>query len=320
MGKKAIRTDLALETREMIVEAADESSKIEGVEIESDKTGNISVTRVKVVNEEGEIRIGKPKGSYITIEFPKMIETELEDEENIKNVLANEIKRIVDLSDKSTVLIVGLGNENITPDALGPKVISHAVITRHLHEYMPEAVKNSKISSCAVSPGVLGITGIETVEIVKGVIEKVNPDILFVIDSLASRKMERVSTTIQIADTGITPGSGVGNSRKEFSQNSLGIPVIAIGVPTVVDAVTIVFDTIETVLSKIGSKAGIVDEEKEKIIDHVLGEEGTNIMVTPKEIDDIIKKISLLVAEGINIALHEGINPFNAANLSVARN
>lgn len=320
---KNIRTDLALEAQELFKQQAMKErvsahGEPPGVDVENDGNEDIRITRVKVTSPTGEAAIGKPMGNYITLEIPRLKEEDQELYENTCKALAKELTSIVKLSEKSTTLVVGLGNWNITPDALGPKVVSSMMITRHLLEYVPEQVDQGVSPVCAVAPGVLGITGIETGEIVRGIVDRVKPDVIIAIDALASRKMERVSTTIQIADTGIAPGSGVGNKRMELSKTTLGVPVVAIGVPTVVDAATMANDTIDLVMDSFMKEApqgtefynmlnNIDRNEKYQLIQEVLKPYVGNLIVTPKEIDNIIEKISKVIANGLNIALHQGI-------------
>lgn len=312
-----IRTDLALEAKEM----HDKEGKkdIPGVNVDIDGDDEIKITRVKISEESGAKIMGKPMGSYITIEVPHLKDKDIDLMEDVSRTIAKELIKLADLKDDSSILIVGLGNWNVTPDALGPKVAEKVLVTRHMTEYIPEQIEEGVRSVCALSPGVLGITGIETSEIILGVVNRIKPDLVIAIDALASRKMERVNTTIQIADTGINPGSGVGNNRKELSKDSLGVSVIAIGVPTVVDAATMANDTIDMVIDNLiketkGEK-GFYDmlrhldrEEKMQLINEVLSPQMKDMMVTPKEIDSLIEDISDVVAEGLNISLHPGIH------------
>ncbi|HHW49707.1 MAG TPA: GPR endopeptidase [Clostridiaceae bacterium] len=320
---RSVRTDLTLEARELFREQYVNNMQQEyreppGVDIENDGDENIKVTRVRITSPTGEASLGKPMGNYITLEVPRLMDNDQELYENTCKMLARELARLVNIDKKATVLVVGLGNWNVTPDALGPKVVSSLMVTRHLLEYVPDQVDEGVRPVCAVAPGVLGITGIETGEIIRGIVDRVKPSAIIAIDSLASRKMERVNTTIQLADTGITPGSGVGNKRMELSKKTLGIPVIAIGVPTVVDAATMANDTIDLVLDSMIKEApqgtefykmlkSIDRNEKYMMIQEVLKPYVGDLIVTPKEIDDAIKKISKVIANGINIALHEGI-------------
>ena len=313
----SIRTDLALEAKE-IYEGKEEKT-VPGVIVDKDGDDDIRITRVKIESEESAKALGKPIGNYITIEVPRLKEKDVDLMEDVSRVLAKEIIKLANLNDKSVILVVGLGNWNITPDSLGPKVVEKIMVTRHMTEYLPEQIDESVRSVCAISPGVLGITGIETSEIILGVVNRVKPDLVIAIDALASRKLERVNTTIQISDTGINPGSGVGNNRKELSQKTLGVPVIAIGVPTVVDAATMANDTIDLVIDNLIKEAkkdtgfyemlkNINREEKMALINEVLSPHIGSLMVTPKEIDGFIEDISDVVADGLNISLHPGIH------------
>jgi spore protease len=314
-----IRTDLAIEAREFY-NKQENRNDIPGVEVNVDNKEDVTVTRVKVVEEVGARIIGKPKGNYITIEVPKLKENDKDLHDDVGRILAEEVASIVQLNDQSVILVVGLGNWNVTPDALGPRVIEHLLVTRHIKEYIPDQIDEGVRSVCAVAPGVLGITGIETSEIIKGIVDRVKPDLVIAIDALASRKMERISTTIQLADTGINPGSGVGNNRKELSKESMGVPVIAIGVPTVVDAATMASDTIDLVIDSLISQSPNGGEfynmlkdmdrtEKYKLISEVIAPYVGNLMVTPKEIDRLIDDIAIVIANGLNLALHPSIGP-----------
>jgi len=323
LNGRSVRTDLTLEARELFREQyvnnmRQENREPPGVDIENDGDENIKITRVRITSPTGEASLGKPMGNYITLEVPGLRDNDQEIYENTCKALAKELTRIINLDKQATVLVVGLGNWNVTPDALGPKVVSSLMVTRHLLEYVPEQVDEGVRPVCAVAPGVLGITGIETGEIIKGIVDRVKPSAIIAIDSLASRKMERVNTTIQLADTGISPGSGVGNKRMELSKKTLGIPVIAIGVPTVVDAATMANDTIDLVLDSMIKEApqgtefykmlkSIDRNEKYMMIQEVLKPYVGNLIVTPKEIDEVIQRVSKVIANGINIALHEGI-------------
>lgn len=231
------RTDLAVE-RTNIYRKANKLEKIDGIETEDEEIDeNINVSRVKITNEKGEEAIGKKKGVYVTIDLKKI---KLVDEDVIQKAsetLSKELKNILQshISKKDDILVVGLGNLYVTPDSLGPKVINEIDVTRHIIKYLPQYIDENARPVTAVSPGVLGTTGIETLEILKGIVDNIRPKLLIVIDALASRSIERISSTIQISDTGIIPGAGVGNTRKEISKNTLGVPVVALGIPTVVD-------------------------------------------------------------------------------------
>ena len=312
----SIRTDLALEAKEIREEEGMKS--IPGVETDVDAGAQIKITRVQITEESAAKLLGKPIGNYITIEVPELRKNDIDLMEETSRTIAKELIRLTNLKDDSSILIVGLGNWNVTPDALGPKVTEKVLVTRHMTEYVPEQIDDSIRSVSALSPGVLGITGIETSEIILGVVNRIRPDLIIAIDALASRKMERVNSTIQISDTGINPGSGVGNNRKELNKDTLGVDVIAIGVPTVVDAATMANDTIDMMISgflKEGKNNSAFVEmlnsfnnnERLSLINEVFTDDVKNLMVTPKEIDSIIDDISDVIADGLNISLHPGI-------------
>lgn len=306
-----IRTDLAIETREMYKAACKYEDEIPGVETtveDSDK--DILITKVKITSDIAAENLNKAKGEYITLEAQKLKDNDEEFNKRVSNKLATLIKEISNLKLDDTVLVVGLGNWDITADALGPKVVSQIELTRHLIEYVPEYVKEGTRPICAISPGVLGTTGIETGEIIKGIVEKVSPDILIVIDALASRKMNRINTTIQISNTGIVPGSGVGNARNAITKETMGVPVIAIGVPTVVEAAVIASDALELFVEKLKqdeTSKQVLEDLSEKYtyqeIKSALLPKDYNFIVTPKEIDELIENVSFVIAEGINEAL-----------------
>ena len=232
------RTDLASERRDIYKKASNKQGEIDGIESEKEEIDeNIKVEKVKIINENGEKAIGKPQGNYITIDV-KNLKIAQEDEINkASEVLSNELKKILDthIDKQGEVLVVGLGNIYVTPDSLGPKVINEIDVTRHIINYLPQYVEEGTRMVSAIAPGVLGTTGIETVEILKGIVDNIHPKLVIVIDALASRSIERISSTVQLSDTGIVPGAGVGNTRSEISIKTLGIPVVAIGIPTVVD-------------------------------------------------------------------------------------
>ncbi len=312
------RTDLALEMREMYKEKQEQ--EIPGVEVDISEEKGLKITRVNIKEEVGARIMNKPKGNYITIEADGIRDRDRDVYEDSGRALGEELKRIAPVDRDSTTLVIGLGNWNVTPDSLGPKTVSHLMVTRHIFEYLPDQVDEGASPVCAISPGVLGVTGIETGEIVEGIVSKIKPDRVIAIDALASRKMERINSTIQIADTGISPGSGVGNKRKELSYDSLGVPVIAIGVPTVVDAATMASDTIDMVIDTMLKQADkgnefyemlqrMKDEERYNLIREVLDPNGGGLVVTPKEIDDMITDMSKILANGLNMYLHRSIGP-----------
>ncbi|MFQ6321037.1 GPR endopeptidase [Bacillus halotolerans] len=250
-----VRTDLAVETKEaMANQQAVPAKEIKGfIEKERDH-GGIKIRTVDITKEGAELS-GKKEGRYLTIEAQGIRENDSEMQEKVSAVFAEEFSAFLEslkISKDASCLIVGLGNWNVTPDALGPMAVENLLVTRHLFKLQPENVQEGYRPVSAFAPGVMGITGIETSDIIKGVIEQSKPDFVIAIDALAARAVERVNTTIQISDTGIHPGSGVGNKRKDLSKDTLGVPVIAIGVPTVVDAVTIASDTVDYILKHFG--------------------------------------------------------------------
>ena len=313
---KHMYTDLAIESREIYQE--ENKTEIEGVAVDVVEEKNHSTTTVKVLNDKGSSIMGRPIGTFITIEVPNLnnANEDLKDEVSIEfsKVLLSLLKDYK----KDKVLIVGLGNWNISSDALGPKVIDRVLVTRHYFINYNKESDESMANVAAMSPGVLGITGIETFDIVKGIEDKVQPDLLIAIDALASRKMERVSTTIQITDVGITPGSGVGNHRVGLNKETLGVPVISLGIPTVVNAATMVNDTMDLIIDSLKNEAEIgkefyslldelSEQDKYSLIEEVLNPYMGNVIVTPKDINVLIDDLSIIIANGLNIALHPGI-------------
>lgn len=257
LSQYSIRTDLAVEAREMVLEQQkqlQQEEEIEGIFIKERSIDGIKISEV-IVTKDGEERLGKKEGRYLTIEVQGIRQQDTELQRKVVDVFAKEFANFLDqlgIHKDASCLIVGLGNWNVTPDALGPIVCENVLITRHLYQLQPEHVEEGYRPVSAIAPGVMGLTGIETSDIIAGVVKESKPDFIIAIDALASRSIERVNSTIQISDTGIHPGSGVGNKRKELSKETLGIPVIAIGVPTVVDAVTIASDTIDFILKHFG--------------------------------------------------------------------
>jgi spore protease len=295
LSQYSVRTDLAVEAREMVIaERAknigdqDNVSAIEGVIIKEKEEDDIKVSFVEIT-KEGEKALGKKQGKYLTVEVIGIRQSDTELQKKVEKVFANEFSHFLrqsGIKEDASCLVVGLGNWNVTPDALGPQVCENLLVTRHLFELQPENVEEGFRAVSALAPGVMGLTGIETSDIIFGVVEKTKPDFVIAIDALAARSIERVNSTIQVSDTGIHPGSGVGNKRKELSKETLGIPVFAIGVPTVVDAVSITSDTIDFILKHFGKEmregnrpsralapAGMTFGERKKLTDEDLPEE-----------------------------------------------
>lgn len=315
------RTDLADE-RELILKQNihDELNKeknIQGIESKNQIINEkISINTVKILNEEASKKLDKDIGTYTTINISDMNVISREDIEKAIEILANQILGLI--KGKKSILIIGLGNEDTTADSLGPKVIKDVKITRHILKYNPKLLPNGTREISAIAPGVLGNTGIETQEIVKSVSEKIKPDLVIVIDALMSNNISRLLSTIQISNTGIIPGGGVGNKRKEISINTISVPVISIGVPTLVDASTIVADSIEVLVDKISEfnkREKVIDEktielvkninyeDKYRLIKDVLEISKYNLAVMPKEIDSLVDNMNLIISNGINKAL-----------------
>lgn len=299
------RTDLADERYEI----CKDENKLEGVESICEKISDkISVNRVIVKNEKGSRILQKKVGNYITINLNDVNILEENELELMKETLKTELDRLINNSNNKnnrikSFLVVGLGNEDSTADSIGPKVVKNLKITRHILKYEPELISKETKELCAISPGVLGTTGIETQEIIKGVIGKVNVDGIIVIDALSTNNIGRLLKTIQITDTGIFPGSGVENKRKEISMETMNVPVIAIGVPTVVEAATIVANTFEILTNKFDEFKFLKESnynEEYRLIKMVLDPSNFNLAVMPKEIDDLVDNFKEIISYGIN--------------------
>lgn len=289
------RTDLAMEAREL-------EPLMDGVAEEEREAGGIKITTVTIQTREAAKRLGKPRGRFVTLDAPNLPLRDPELFETVSRELAREIKGLLPTLQKGEqVLVVGLGNRFVTPDALGPRVAEKVFVTRHILEYMPDLIPFEPLSVAAIAPGVLGITGVETVEVVKGVVESIAPRAVIAVDSLASRRAARISTTVQLTDTGIEPGAGVGNLRRGLNEETLGVPVIALGVPLVVYASTILADTI----GMIAEEAGLEDKEEEltDMACRAVSDQFGPMIVTPKDIDSIVRDMSNIIAQGINMAL-----------------
>ena len=301
MGNFQVRTDLALEARESIGEA---ESELRGVSVEEyyRETEDVRVTKVTIDTKNAAKTMGKPMGIYVTMEAPAMVEPDEDYHREISKCLAEELLKLLPEEEEGqNILVVGLGNREVTADALGPQTVDNLYITRHIvREYGKAAYSCNRMPLLsALEPGVMAKTGMETAEIVKGVVSETKPDILIVVDALAARSTKRLNRTIQITNTGIQPGSGVGNHINALTKESLGVPVIAIGIPTVVDSATIVMDAMEKLLE--GEEN--VDAVKYMSRQQPPFPELNNMYMTGKDIDAVIKRISFTVSEGINIAM-----------------
>ena len=316
LEKYSVRTDLALEEKERF---ESDNVEIPGVVLEEeyDKEREIRITRVKVETENGAKTMGKPVGVYLTMEAPNMAVPDEDYHREVSVKLSEYIEELIQGrsldTDDLSVLVVGLGNRQVTPDALGPYVADNLCVTRHIvKEYGKYAmgIEHARLVS-AIVPGVMGQTGMETLEIVKGVVDETKPDLVIAIDALAARNTRRLNRTIQIADTGIHPGSGVGNHRNGLTKESVGVPVIGIGVPTVVDAATIANDTMENLIDALESSEilkGVGDvlrtynsAEKYELVKELISPHLNGMFVTPKDEDELVKQISYTISEALNM-------------------
>ena len=313
IDKYSIRTDLALEQKERF---ESDNVEVQGVVLEEsyDEEREIRITTVKIETEKGAKTMGKPVGTYITMEAPNLAVPDEGYHEEVSEELMKFLQKFIDKDKKDySVLVVGLGNRMVTPDALGPYVADNLNITRHIvKEYGKYAMGEEEVHLIsAIVPGVMAQTGMETVEIIRGVVRETEPDIVIAIDALAARSSKRLNRTIQIADTGINPGSGVGNHRNAITEETVGVPVIAIGVPTVVDAATIVNDTMENLIAALETSetlrgVGVVMQgynaaEKYELVKELISPHLNGMFVTPKDIDETVKRISFTISEALNM-------------------
>ena len=340
-----MKHEIDLKNYQLHTDLAIENIEKEGINLKVDtrENGNTKVLNV-FIDEDNAKRIKKRNGNYITIEFKDA--TDYNNIEELKDVVVEELRNIMkcnSIKDDDSCMIIGLGNRNSTPDSLGPLVLDDILVTNHLFQY--SSVESGFRKTFAFEPGVMAETGLETSDLLKNIVNGIKPDFIIVVDALASGSIDRLNKTIQITDTGINPGSGVGNNRKEISKETTGVPVISIGIPTVVDAVTIVSDTINYIYKNyaymkenktpknkllvstqinyleeeyelsdndkknlMGIIGNLNDEEIKELIYEVLTPIGYNLMVTPKEIDFMIKKLASTLSDSINRALHKKMN------------
>ena len=285
----AKRTDLALEAREIWQESAEKTTRLAGVKATKQRQEGYPVTRVDILDGRGEAALGKPQGSYLTIDLTTFWQRKADFFERAVRAVGSQLKTL--LPPEGPALVIGLGNDAMTPDAVGPLAVDSVLVTRHLIAAMPKHF--SGFRPVAVQrTGVLGITGVESAEAVRGLVAEVQPALVIAVDALASRRVGRVCATVQLSDTGIIPGSGVGNHRAALDQETLGVPVFAIGIPTVVDAATLAADLME--------EAGIADIDEEKLRGNQ-----QNLMVTPRDIDAQVRDLAKVVGYGINWALQD---------------
>jgi len=312
-----IRTDLALEAKEMYESNQQEATEIPGVIVKNKDLENCKVSIVEVIDEQGSKIMNKGIGKYITLESNLMKFDDDESREEMITYLKDELVEILGDDKTKKTLVIGLGNWNITSDALGPKSVSKTLVTRHIFKNYNKDYDADFTEVSALSPGVMGVTGLETSETVKSIVDNIKPDRVIAIDALASRKMERVNATIQISTAGIAPGGGVGNKRKALNKEYLGVDVIAIGVPTVVDAATLTSDVLDLAIDNLMNQSNegenfynmlknLKEDEKYSLIKESLDPYDKNLIVTPKDIDDTIENLSIIISEGLNRSLHPG--------------
>lgn len=293
-----IRTDLALEVRESFTE---DDVEIKGVILSEEyiEKAGMKVTTVEIKDKAGADAMGKPEGIYITLEAAALSEKDDSYHEIVSGIISDYIKRLSKKAKRGEVLVAGLGNREITSDALGPMVVDNLFVTRHLFKEYKDGIKTGKDTRplSAIAPGVMGQTGMEAVEVLKGIVNETKPKLVLVIDALAARSTKRLAATIQITDTGISPGAGIGNNRQALNKDSLGVEVIALGVPTVVDAMTIVRDSMEQMLIR----QEFSEDEIQSFFNEVTNDSGfTTMFVTPKNIDESVKCISYTISEAVN--------------------
>lgn len=292
-----IRTDLAVEAREHFKE---ENVEVRGVEVNEsyDEEKDIRTTVVKITTENGAKAMGRPQGSYITIEAPNLSVPDEDYHREVSREIARHLRQLIDLETEKSILVVGLGNQAITADSLGPHVVENLHMTRHIiREYGLKGMGEEKMHrTSGIVPGVMAQTGMETSEIVEGVVSVTKPDVVIAIDALAARSTRRLNRTIQITDTGINPGSGVGNHRIGLTQDNLQVKVIGIGVPTVVDAATIVHDSMAHLLDALD------EGEQKEFLEEMISPHLHSMFVTPKDVDETVKYLSFTISEGLNMA------------------
>lgn len=310
-----VTLDLAVEAHDLLRGAT--QKEIPGVKEEKEKLPNAILTTITIMNKTGEQAMGKPQGIYIAIDAPALRSDNPPVHEEIATIIAqklNQLLQTLNISPADPVLVVGLGNWEATPDSLGPKVINQFTVTRHLIKYIPQNLPPGTRPVSALAPGVLGTTGIETAEIIRGVVEKTQPRVIIAIDALAAGDLERVGSSIQITNTGINPGSGVGNQRIGINQNTMGIPVIAVGIPTVVHAGIIIYETLIQ-LQQAFPNANLQMNQTlaQHLSKNVLSPFGGDLTVTPKEIDDLIHNLAWVIGNSLNQSLHTTLLKTNTA-------
>ena len=295
---RQIRTDLAMESA-----GAQGGRELPGVRVSEWETGGVTLTEVRIETEEGEKLLGKPVGLYLTMECRGVSRRDVETRRAVSALLGEELARLLPDEADGPVLVAGLGNRAVTPDALGPLTVDHTLVTRHLYAERPELIQRGMTAVCAVAPGVMGVTGIETSEMLRAVVGAVKPRAVIAVDALAARAVSRVASTVQLTDSGIRPGSGVGNHRAALTRETLGVPVLSVGVPMVIYAATIARDAFGLLAGEERSEQAL-DAMADELLAGALGE----MVVTPREVDDLVDDAAVMLAGGINRALHPGLS------------
>lgn len=308
-----VYTDMAIEARDIV--RGDAKEEVPGVRVEEFKEKGVLVTAVEIYEESAERLMGKPRGHYITLDVPTFKDRDPDLKQQLMAQLTEQLKRLIPQDTTQSVLVVGLGNWNATPDALGPRVVERLLVTRHLGAVVPDDIKERMRPVAAVAPGVLGTTGIETLDIIRGIVDQAKPDFVVAIDALAARNLDRLLGSVQIADTGIHPGSGVGNRRQGLTRDSVGVPVLAIGVCTVVQSISIAQEAINQLANQLADDMTFYDilkqmapSEQRGLVDEVLGTRFAELMVTPKEIDVLIDDMAEVLGEALNRSLQPKLN------------
>lgn len=304
MEQQNIRTDLAAEA------AVLRGGTLEGVTMENAVLPqDIEITRVRV-DERGQKEIGKAPGLYVTVDVPDTYARNGALEQALAQAIASELRRVMGMdTEPFSALVVGLGNAQVTPDSLGPRVVHNVLVTRHILQHVPDSVDERVRCVSAFAPGVLGVTGLESTDVVKGIVERIQPSVILVVDALAAGSATRIANTYQIADSGISPGSGIGNKRQALNRQTLGVPVVALGVPLVVYASSITRDVMQRMAQQLNADTGAdgapVDEDvMASLAEQVAGQYFQDLVVTPKEIDAMVTDVARILGNGINLALH----------------
>lgn len=297
---RGFRTDLAMEC------IGENDGRLDGVRVSTRQAGNIKHTRIRIEKERAAELLGRRRGEYVTLECGDLPTCDAHRRDVLSRMMAADVKRM--LPDQGEVLVVGLGNRNVTADALGTRVVERMLVTRHLHQTMAEELKGKLRGVSAIAPGVLGLTGIETAELCRGIVQHVKPAAVVAIDALAAYETQRICTAIQLTDTGIQPGSGVGNHRLGLTEETLGVKVIAVGVPMVVYASTIARDAMSRLIDSYGvfeaGQEGAADQLLRQVSEGFLGD----MVVTPREIDELVLNVASLLADGLNRALQPAVD------------